>query len=91
MGRPRLPRITCEYCGKEFPRPQQRGPIPKFCSVSHRQRNYEETRIKRMEAQNRELQRKLKAAERALELSTMRAKRGNEKEFHKALEVLQAA
>lgn len=91
MGRPRQPRLTCEYCEREFPKPKQRGPVPKFCSAAHRQRNYEETKLKRLLAEKRELSRKLTAATTALSLSTMRAKRGHEKEFHKALEVLEAA
>lgn len=91
MGRPRLPRINCEYCGKEFPKPNQRGPVPKFCSPAHRQRAYEESKFKRVQAENRQLKRQVSAARRALELSTLRARRGHENEFHEALEVLEAA
>ena len=91
MARPRAERITCGYCGNEFPKPKQRGPVPKFCSPAHRQRNYEENRVKRVQAENRRLKLQLKAAQKALALSTMRAKRGHEAEFHEALEVLEAA
>lgn len=92
MGRPKAPRLTCEYCKRDFPKPKQRGPVPKFCSAAHRQRNYEETKMKRLQAEARQLRRKLTAATTALSLSTMRAKRGHEEEFHEALdEVFEAA
>jgi hypothetical protein len=29
--------LTCEYCGDEFKRPNDRGPIPRYCSPAHRQ------------------------------------------------------
>lgn len=29
--------MTCEYCGREFVRPHNRGPAPLFCSASCRQ------------------------------------------------------
>lgn len=88
MGRPKAPRLVCEYCKREFPKPKQRGPVPKFCSAAHRQRNYEETKVKRLQQETRQLRRKLVAATTALSLSTMRARRGNEAAFHEALEKL---
>jgi hypothetical protein len=29
--------LTCEWCGVEFERPNNRGPTPKYCSDAHRQ------------------------------------------------------
>jgi len=34
----------CEWCGAAFQQPHTRGPVPKYCSPSHRQRAYEERR-----------------------------------------------
>ena len=33
--------LNCEWCGRPFERPHSRGPVPRFCSRSHRQRAYE--------------------------------------------------
>lgn len=35
---------TCEWCGEVFVAANTRGPVPKFCRRSHRQRAYEATR-----------------------------------------------
>lgn len=35
---------TCEWCGESFEPKSRRGPKPRFCSVSHRQRAYEARR-----------------------------------------------
>jgi hypothetical protein len=29
--------LICDYCGDEFVRPNSHGPIPRYCSNSHRQ------------------------------------------------------
>lgn len=33
--------LECAWCGRIFPRPHMKGPRPKFCSASHRQRAHE--------------------------------------------------
>lgn len=33
--------FTCEWCDEVFSRPPRRGPNPRYCSASHRQRAYE--------------------------------------------------
>jgi hypothetical protein len=33
--------LECAWCGEKFRRPHSKGPRPKFCSASHRQRAYE--------------------------------------------------
>ena len=38
--------LICKWCGKEFERTNNRGPIPKYCKQSHRQRAYEKRRWK---------------------------------------------
>ena len=35
-------RVRCGWCGREFSRPHSRGPRPRFCSRTHRQRAYEQ-------------------------------------------------
>jgi hypothetical protein len=36
--------LICEWCGDEFIKPKGRGPVPRFCKPSHRQRAYERRR-----------------------------------------------
>ena len=36
------PRLVCEWCGEEFDRPHIKGPPPKYCRPSHRQRAHEQ-------------------------------------------------
>ena len=36
--------LTCQWCGRTFRRSSTRGPVPRFCSRSHRQRAYEARR-----------------------------------------------
>lgn len=36
--------LTCQWCGEKFQRPNHRGPPPKFCRPSHRQRAHEHRR-----------------------------------------------
>ena len=36
--------LTCQWCGCTFGRSSTRGPVPRFCSRSHRQRAYEARR-----------------------------------------------
>lgn len=36
--------LVCEWCGVEFVRRGQRGPVPRYCKDSHRQRAYEARR-----------------------------------------------
>lgn len=36
---------TCEWCEADFIRPSRKGPAPRFCSQSHRQRAFELRRI----------------------------------------------
>lgn len=36
--------LWCEWCGEPFERPGDRGPVPRFCKRSHRQRAYESRR-----------------------------------------------
>jgi hypothetical protein len=36
---------VCEWCGERFARPSLKGPMPRFCSQSHRQRAYEQRRL----------------------------------------------
>lgn len=38
------PERTCEWCGETFEPKSRRGPRPRFCSASHRQRAYEARR-----------------------------------------------
>jgi hypothetical protein len=39
-------RVACEWCGRPFePPPGRRGPAPRYCSRSHRQRAYEARRL----------------------------------------------
>lgn len=33
--------LKCDWCGKDFERAHNKGPIPRFCSRGHRQRSYE--------------------------------------------------
>ena len=33
--------LICEWCGRSFERTNVYGPIPKYCTPSHRQRAYE--------------------------------------------------
>lgn len=42
-------KLACQWepCGREFERPSPKGPVPKFCSPSHRQRAYEDRRVER--------------------------------------------
>jgi hypothetical protein len=40
--------LTCEWCGKQFLRAKSRGPIPKYCSMGHRQRASEVRRTGRV-------------------------------------------
>lgn len=37
--------FNCEWCGKEFERPNPRGRLPRFCSPTHRQRAHEQRRL----------------------------------------------
>ena len=39
---------TCEYCHVEFPAGGSRGPLPRFCSTSHRQMAYRKRRLARL-------------------------------------------
>lgn len=52
--------LTCEWCGREFERPTDKGRSPKYCSASHRGRASEERRFIRriaapLEDENRKL------------------------------------
>lgn len=38
----RVDKVVCEFCGDRFRPPFRRGPVPKYCSRSHRQRAYEQ-------------------------------------------------
>lgn len=38
------PLLTCDWCGKEFERPNAAGAPPRFCGRGHRQRAYEARR-----------------------------------------------
>lgn len=40
--------LTCVWCGKEFQRPNAKGPTPLYCSSSHRQRAHEGRQLARM-------------------------------------------
>lgn len=40
--------LICDWCGEVFERPHQRGPTPRYCSASHRQRAYEQRRVERL-------------------------------------------
>lgn len=42
--------LTCEWCGDTFTRSHSKGPVPKFCRPSHRQRSYERRKDKRLQA-----------------------------------------
>lgn len=51
-------KLTCEWCGKRFTKPNSRGPNPKFCSNAHRQAAFAATRdieLKQLRAEVREL------------------------------------
>lgn len=37
--------LVCHWCGAEFDRPHGRGPVPKFCRPSHRQRAFRSRRL----------------------------------------------
>jgi hypothetical protein len=39
--------LRCEWCGREFEAPHVKGPKPKFCRRSHRQRAHEERQTQR--------------------------------------------
>lgn len=43
----------CAWCGKKFEASNTRGPKPKFCRRSHRQRAFEQRRIERLIAEAR--------------------------------------
>lgn len=54
--------IKCEWCKSEFSRASNRGPKPKYCRASHRQRAHERAKhhaFKRLGKQNRRLQERL--------------------------------
>jgi hypothetical protein len=40
--------LICAWCGKEFERPNAKGPTPLYCSSSHRQRAHEGRQLARM-------------------------------------------
>ena len=42
-----MAKLTCAYCGKRFERPSNMGPVPRYCSASHRQRAFEKQREQR--------------------------------------------
>ncbi len=42
--------LTCATCGKSFERLPRPGPIPKYCSDSHRQRAYMDRKYARLES-----------------------------------------
>jgi len=43
--------LVCQFCGQEFERPKERGPAPKFCKPSHRQRAYQLRALERFRQQ----------------------------------------
>lgn len=43
--------LVCQWCGAHFERPNTRGPIPKFCRASHRQRAHQLRVLERFKAQ----------------------------------------
>lgn len=44
--------LTCEWCGEPFERAHRRGPVPKYCSKTHRQRAYEDRQRRRTPDEN---------------------------------------
>jgi len=53
--------LKCVWCDKQFERRSTRGPVPKYCSASHRQRAYEARRNQALYAEASEPRRRLRA------------------------------
>ncbi len=62
-------RLMCEWCGGTFHRGHERGPVPKYCSNSHRQQAYQARRSLRW-ATSPAVQQQIQAAEQAVRPGT---------------------
>lgn len=47
-------KLTCEWCGKRFTKPNSRGPNPKYCSNAHRQAAFVAAREERVKQEARQ-------------------------------------